>query len=824
MGPLLAAVVGIALAASPEWSQRLSEAMRLEKAGDTSGALAAYRELLPLTPADHQDRARILITLAMLESRAGEYTASAKYANEAANLFAARGETRRQSQALNNAGLAYLYAGDYGRARPVIQSAIDVAPDADVRAEAVSNLGNVDYYIGRYSDAATAYDHALRLSEDHRDEAWSARRRLIVQVNRATLYQKLGRDQEALAIYRDLTAKDTTLPPREQAQMLVNLGVLYRHLGDAAKALEAYDNAQALFARDRFVDGELNVMKNRGIVFALDLGRLDTAFEVFGAALDEATAAGNRREMLQARLYRGETALRAGQLDLARDDFEASGELARALGTREEEWKSLYGLGRIASRQGRHDAAAREFERAVEIIESIREAVRVPSLKSDFFTDKREVYDALIAATLDTASPERLLALLERSHSRTWRERLGLAAGIDTPALQRALPPGVVVLDFWQSDLGSAVVIVTATSAEVQRVLLDPAAVERLHSAVSSGASDAWHAPAEAIAAGLRLRLPSGTNHVIVVPDGAFALVPFELLPIGGRLLVEQAAVSYVPTATLLLRAPSERAPMRPPWSLQLGAFGEPLFTSAALDEVAQMQGTLTGSGDEVRAIASELAGRAALHVGADNRKAFLTESAGFPPMLHIASHAMADVDALEQSRILFSPPDGQSSAADYLFLKEAYGLNLDGVELAVLSACETERGRASRGEGVQSFSRAFLAAGARSTVTTLWRVPDQATAAFMKVFYHHLQRGESRDEALRLAKRKFLESGTALSDPHYWAAFVLTGDGIHPVPRAVPWSMALIPIGGLAAAGVGARALRRRPRYGSGVSRTDAS
>src|SRR3712207_7447999 len=44
------------------------------------------------------------------------------------------------------------------------------------------------------------------------------------------------------------------------------------------------------------------------------------------------------------------------------------------------------------------------------------------------------------------------------------------------------------------------------------------------------------------------------------------------------------------------------------------------------------------------------------------------------------------------------------------------------------------------RSEGVQSFSRAFLAAGARSTVTTLWRVADEPTADFMEVFYHHLQ------------------------------------------------------------------------------------
>jgi CHAT domain-containing protein len=138
---------------------------------------------------------------------------------------------------------------------------------------------------------------------------------------------------------------------------------------------------------------------------------------------------------------------------------------------------------------------------------------------------------------------------------------------------------------------------------------------------------------------------------------------------------------------------------------------------------------------------------------------------------------------------MLFSATGGPHADADYLFLKEAYELRLGDVELAVLSACDTERGQIAKVEGVQSFGRAFLAAGARSTVTTLWRVADGPTAEFMTGFYHHLQRGAPRDEALRRAKLRLLTSGTALADPHYWAAFVLTGDGLRPVPRPLSWT-----------------------------------
>jgi CHAT domain-containing protein len=145
------------------------------------------------------------------------------------------------------------------------------------------------------------------------------------------------------------------------------------------------------------------------------------------------------------------------------------------------------------------------------------------------------------------------------------------------------------------------------------------------------------------------------------------------------------------------------------------------------------------------------------------------------------------------------------------LYLKEAYELPLANVELAVLSACDTERGRVLAGEGVESFSRAFLAAGAKSTVTTLWRVPDATTADFMRIFYSHLQRGATRAEALRLAKLRFLRSGTALADPHYWAAFVLTGDGLRPVSTALRWRTMVMAVAALLVLAIGGYAIARK-------------
>ncbi len=88
------------------------------------------------------------------------------------------------------------------------------------------------------------------------------------------------------------------------------------------------------------------------------------------------------------------------------------------------------------------------------------------------------------------------------------------------------------------------------------------------------------------------------------------------------------------------------------------------------------------------------------------------------------------------------------------LTAEEVSGLPLDGVDLAVLSACETGLGEVRRGEGVMGLARGFALAGARTLVLSLWKVPDRETQELMARFYGELwvERPPSRIEALRRA------------------------------------------------------------------------
>ena len=99
--------------------------------------------------------------------------------------------------------------------------------------------------------------------------------------------------------------------------------------------------------------------------------------------------------------------------------------------------------------------------------------------------------------------------------------------------------------------------------------------------------------------------------------------------------------------------------------------------------------------------------------------------------------------------------------------------------DLVTLSACSTGLGKLVDGEGILGLTRAFFYAGAANVTVSLWNVNDSATASLMESFYGNLNRGLPKREAMRQAKLSLLHSSQSLwQHPHFWAAFVLEGQG----------------------------------------------
>jgi tetratricopeptide (TPR) repeat protein len=797
---------------------RLKQARTLYLAGDFEEARSIYEDLLPdlREQGPSRERAQVLSDLFSILNNSGAYDRAVELAKEHVEVCRKLQDELCAAQAHNDAGVAYSNAGNYGEAATELDLALKLngeKGDKETAVNILNNLGNVYYYQAKYSEALRTYESALPYAEKAGGQAWAETWHDITRLNLATLYQRLGNDQRAIAIYREVLDDPHGLNPREVAHVLANLGILYRRLGDAEEALKNYHDAENLYAQQKDADGELGVLKNSGIVLALDLGRLKDALRTFDRAFALAEKTKNQREAMQAQLYRGETLSRMGRLAEAQREFEAALASATQLGTVEEQWKARYELGRLALRNGHADLAEARFREAVTGIESLRSRLQLSLLKSDFLADKRDVYDALIKLLLEKNDIAAAFEFIERSRARVFQDRFFGArvtpGSLTLASIQGRLQPDTALVEFWTGPDSVAALWVTREGSGIARKSFSPEDMQQFEQEVSGLPEDLgrdWRKGFEKISAlapaGIAPFSQERYEHLIIVPDGFLSLVPFELMPgPQGEPLLEHHDVTYLPSAVLLLRGALQRNwGIGFPWQHELLAFGDPSVVgsgeSTLLSERSGNLGALPSSADEIRGIARMSAGRAQLFLGpADRKPTFFKAARSGASLLHVSTHAIADMDNPERSRLLFSP-DQPGQLNNYVFLKELYDLDLRGVSLATLSACDTERGRLVPGEGIQAFSRALLAAGSRSALTTLWRVPDGPTSQFMQQFYYYLvKQHKSKAEALRLTKLEFLRSGTELSHPRYWAAFVLNGDGTASAPRFISWQMLLAPV-----------------------------
>lgn len=301
------------------------------------------------------------------------------------------------------------------------------------------------------------------------------------------------------------------------------------------------------------------------------------------------------------------------------------------------------------------------------------------------------------------------------------------------------------------------------------------------------------------------LPLLNETQHLLIAPDGALNLIPFEALPeTAGRFLVEKFAVSYLSSGRDLLRLSSLQAAVStaPPLVIADPVFGEPgALANVALAKTPARRRSVTASQDlkdvyfaplfataqEARKIKT-LFKDATVLTGAEATEAALKQTVA-PRLLHIATHGFFLADwsasqpnlnpllrsglALAQANLRQQNTTGEDGILTAL---EAAGLNLWGTRLVTLSACDTGLGEVRNGEGVYGLRRAFTLAGAETLVMSLWPVSDQVTRELMTAFYTNLQHGQGRAAALRAAQLQLLKQ-PARRAPYYWASFIQAGE-----------------------------------------------
>ncbi|MCB0837514.1 MAG: CHAT domain-containing protein, partial [Bacteroidetes bacterium] len=201
----------------------------------------------------------------------------------------------------------------------------------------------------------------------------------------------------------------------------------------------------------------------------------------------------------------------------------------------------------------------------------------------------------------------------------------------------------------------------------------------------------------------------------------------------------------------------------------------------------------LPNSGPEV-AGAEELLGGKVWLGERGTEKRFKEEIAGNYQILHLATHAWVNDENPLYSGLLFAVDsanlkngDTLSSNEGLLYAYELYQMQFEA-DLAVLSACETGKGRLLKGEGMMNLARAFRYAGCKNILMSLWRANDASTRELMSRYFQHLADGKGKAESLRQAKLEMI-SQSSWKHPFYWAGFVLIGDD-EPVKNSSKWWM----------------------------------
>ncbi|HJQ22282.1 MAG TPA: CHAT domain-containing protein [Blastocatellia bacterium] len=279
---------------------------------------------------------------------------------------------------------------------------------------------------------------------------------------------------------------------------------------------------------------------------------------------------------------------------------------------------------------------------------------------------------------------------------------------------------------------------------------------------------------------------------LIIVADGLLHYLPFGALVHGGHYLIQDHDTIYNPSASIL-RLWQASAPRVGGPPMELLAIGDPVFAPEAItggakkpfiasNSRAQQRAAAAGSPfaslprtrDEVEDIANLFpAARRKVLLGREGTEAaFKREVAGHYRRLHFATHSWIDEKQPWHSAVVLTPGDAEDGLLD---VNEISRLDLD-CDLVVVSACQTGRGQLLSGEGIIGLSRAFLCAGARTVVVSLWNVSDNSTSQLMKDFYARLTGGLSNAAALREAKLRMLGSNKVTRHPYYWASFIMVG------------------------------------------------
>lgn len=272
-------------------------------------------------------------------------------------------------------------------------------------------------------------------------------------------------------------------------------------------------------------------------------------------------------------------------------------------------------------------------------------------------------------------------------------------------------------------------------------------------------------------------QMPSSIKNIILIPEDLLLKIPFEPLVLPSNtssslFWIQKYSVSYSFSCKLWYEM--EQKTYSLPYSVTAIApvFNTKESTRMPNDMLVEGLPATVEETDYISQLFLRQGMPAQIFLAQDAQEFVIKKHLNQTRFIHFATHGYFDATNAGFSCIMLYPAVTDDDDG-ILYTKEIYNLSVNA-ELVVLSACETGLGKVFRGEGTMGLTRAWLYAGVKYVLASLWRVNDKATASLMKNFYFYLiEKRQTVETALYKAKLKLLQNPD-YQNPYYWSSFVL--------------------------------------------------
>jgi CHAT domain-containing protein/Tfp pilus assembly protein PilF len=718
---------------------------------------------------NENDIAYTLNNIGIFYKEQGNYRQALETYSRALANFERTGNRDGISRVLVNIGVVYQEQADYDRALAYAGRALEIKQTLKERLGVAIVLGNIgDAHRGRgnYSEAVTYYDRAMKLFQEIGDQSAVA----IGFVSLGDVAGKQGRYAEGL----ELAERGKRLAEKVgrdeivwQSQLVA--ATMLRAMKEPAKARIELEGAIGLIEALRTrVAGDQQAQQ---LFFESKLAPYHALVDLL---VEQNTPADALMVVERAKARALLDVVQSGRVDVTSAMTPAEREQEAALSRRLAALNNERFLERTRPTQdvARVKAIEEQLDQARLALEAFQTALFAthPEIRL-----RRGETAPMSAANLRDLLPDANRVLLEFlvTEKSTFLFVVRLPRGeAPTGGGAAALRVAVYRVAVTQKALASRV-------AAFRQML---ATVDNRYAPAARDLYDTLLAPA---AAEIR-----GASRLVIVPDGPLWDLPFQVLRTPrSEDLIDRYAISSVPSLSVLHESMSRRARRQAPTPSVPTAFGlgNPALGGDTIGRVEALMDErlepLPEAERQVRALARLYGStRSTVYVGSDASEERFKAAASSFRVLHVATHGILNDQSPMYSHLVLAQRPG--AAEDGLLeAREIIQLDLTA-DVAVLSACETARGRVGRGEGMIGLTWAMFVAGVPTTIVSQWKVRSDSTADLMIAFHRRLRTQLARPPgqrdvagALRLAALE-IKRDPRYRHPFHWAPFVVIGDG----------------------------------------------